>query len=157
MNFWKDRPVLLTGGAGFIGSHLATTLVHRGARVTVVDNLERGAKGHLGKVLDHIHFFAMDLRDPDVALRLCKGMDTVMHLASKVGGTEYYTHRAHDVIEANLSIDGNVLDGILRRSVPHYFYASSAHVYPVGLHTGTTPQPIRENQELPAHPDLSYG
>lgn len=48
-------------------------------------------------------------------------------------------HRACDVIEANLSIDGNVLDGVLRRSVPHYFYASSAYVYPVGLHTVTTP------------------
>ncbi len=157
MNFWKDRSILVTGGAGFIGSHLTTALVHRGARVTVVDSLERGTKGHLRKVLNHIRFFALDLRDPDVALRLCKGMDTVMHLASKVGGIEYYTHRPHDVIEANLSIDGNVLDGVLRRSVPHYFYASSAHVYPVRLHTGTTPQPIEENQDLSVYPELSYG
>ena len=157
MNFWRNRSVLVTGGAGFIGSHLTTALVTRGARVTVVDNLERGTKGHLGKVLDHIRFFALDLRDPDVALRLCKGMDTVMHLASKVGGIEYYAYRAHDVIEANLSMDGNVLNGVLRRYVPHYFYASSAHVYPIRPQTISAAQPIKENQVLPAHPELSYG
>ena len=75
----------MTGGAGFIGSQLTTVPVHRGDRATVVDNLERGTKGRLGKVSDCIRFFALDLHEPDVALRLCKGMDTVMHLASKVG------------------------------------------------------------------------
>ena len=157
MNFWKDRPVLVTGGAGFIGSHLTIALVNRGARVTVVDNLERGRKENLGQVLDRIDFFPLDLREPGAAFGLCKGMDAVMHLASKIGGIDYYMHRPHDVIEANLLMDGNVLDGVLRRSVPHYFYASSAHVYPVGLQTASRVQPIKENQALPAHPGLSYG
>lgn len=54
-------------------------------------------------------------------------------------------------------IDGNVLGGVLRRSVPHYFYASSAHVSPVGLETTFSVRPVKENQSLPAHPGLSYG
>ena len=80
-----------------------------------------------------------------------------MHLASKIGGIDYYTRRPSEVIEANLLIDGNVLDGVLRRSVPHYFYASSAHVYPIGIQTASSAQPVEENQAFPSHPGLSYG
>ena len=147
----------MTGGAGFIGSHLTSALVNRGARVTVVDNLERGRKESLGRVLDRIKFFALDLHDPDVSFRLCKGMDLVIHLASKVGGIDYYTRCPHDIIEANLVVDGNVLEGVLRSNVPHYFYASSAHVYPIRIQTKRSDLPIKENDVIPACPELSYG
>ena len=67
-------------------------------------------------------------------------------------------HRVYDVIQDTLLIDGNVLDRILWRSVPHYSYASSAHVYPVGLYTVSAPQPVKENQGLSSHPDFPmYG
>lgn len=156
-NFYKDRSVLVTGGAGFIGSHLVPALVDCGANVSVVDNLERGRKEVLCNVLDHIEFFDLDLRESGVASRLCEGMDAVIHLAAKVGGIDYYTRRAHEVLETNLLIDGNVLNGVLRRRVPRYFYASSAHVYPVTLQTDPRTPPIKEHQALPADPELSYG
>ena len=44
MSFWKNKKILITGGAGFIGSHLANNLIAEGAKVTVIDNLQRGEK-----------------------------------------------------------------------------------------------------------------
>jgi UDP-glucose 4-epimerase len=49
---WQKRPVLITGGASFIGSHLADALVERGARVTVVDDLSSGRREHLQSHLE---------------------------------------------------------------------------------------------------------
>ena len=157
MSFWSGKSVLVTGGAGFIGSHLTPALVAAGARVTVVDNLERSSKDALRAVWAQIAFHEVDLLDQQTAIRVCAGQDVVLHLASKVGGIGYYTRKPFEVIEANLQIDGNVLSAALVQEVPFYFYASSAHVYPIELQGDAEAQPIREEQVLPAHPELSYG
>ena len=157
MSFWSGKAVLVTGGAGFIGSHLTPALVAAGARVSVVDNLERGKKEALRAVWGEITFHEADLLDRQVANQVCAGQDVVFHLASKVGGIGYYTQRPFEVLEANLQMDGNVLDAVLTRAVPFYFYASSAHVYPIELQRDAEAPPIREDQVLPAHPELSYG
>jgi GDP-D-mannose 3', 5'-epimerase len=157
MSFWSGKYVLVTGGAGFIGSHLTPALVAAGAHVTVVDNLERGITEGLRAVWEQIEFHQADLLDRQVASKVCADQDVVFHLASKVGGIGYYTRRPFEVIEANLQIDGNVLSAVLAHEVPFYFYASSAHVYPIGLQGDANAPPIREEQVLPAHPELSYG
>lgn len=157
MSFWSGKSVLVTGGAGFIGSHLTSALIAAGARVTVVDNLERGSKDALRAVWAQIAFHEVDLLDRETALRVCAGQDVVFHLASKVGGIGYYTGKPFEVIEANLQIDGKVLEAALAHEVPFYFYASSTHVYPIELQGDTEAAPIREDQVLPAHPELSYG
>ncbi len=54
MNFWKNKKVLVAGGAGFIGSHLIERLVDKGAKVRVVDNLENSSLENLGRVKDKI-------------------------------------------------------------------------------------------------------
>jgi nucleoside-diphosphate-sugar epimerase len=157
MSFWSGKSVLVTGGAGFIGSHLTPALVAAGARVSVVDNLERGNKEALRAVWEEIIFHEADLLDRQVANQVCAGQDVVLHLASKVGGIGYYTRRPFEVIESNLQMDGNVLGAVLACAVPFYFYASSAHVYPIELQRDAEAPPIREDQALPAHPELSYG
>src|SRR5215469_519932 len=157
MSFWSGKSVLVTGGAGFIGSHLTPALVAAGARVSVVDNLERGKKEALRAIWGEITFHKADLLDRRVVDRVCAGKDAVLHLASKVGGIGYYTQRPFEVLEANLQMDGNVLDAVLACAVPFYFYASSAHVYPIELQRDAEAPPIREDQILPAHPELSYG
>lgn len=53
-DYWKKKKVLVTGGAGFLGSHLVEYLVEDGANVTVVDNLERGRLENLDAVRPHI-------------------------------------------------------------------------------------------------------
>jgi nucleoside-diphosphate-sugar epimerase len=157
MAFWSAKSVLVTGGAGFIGSHLTPALVAAGARVSVVDNLERGKKEALRAVWGEITFHEADLLDRRVAAKVCDGQDVVFHLASKVGGIGYYAQRPFEVLEANLQMDGNVLGAVLACAVPFYFYASSAHVYPIELQRDAAAPPIREDQILPAHPELSYG
>jgi nucleoside-diphosphate-sugar epimerase len=157
MSFWSGKSVLVTGGAGFIGSHLTPALLAADARVTVVDNLERGSREGLRSVWEGITFREADLLDRQVAYRVCAGQDVVFHLASKVGGIGYYTQRPFEVLEANLQIDGNMLAAVLACAVPFYFYASSAHVYPIELQCDAEAPPIREEQVLPAHPELSYG
>ena len=133
MSFWSGKSVLVAGGAGFIGWHLTPALVAAGARVSVVDNMERGKKEALQPVWQEITFHEADLLDRRVADRVCAGQDVVFHLASKVGGIGYYTQKPFEVIEANLQMDGNVLGAVLASAVPFYFYASSAHVYPIEL------------------------
>ena len=72
---------LVTGGAGFIGSHLATELRRRGHRVRVADSLITGKKGNLDHIPD-VEFLEGDLADLDFARRSAEGCDFVLHQAA---------------------------------------------------------------------------
>ena len=76
--------VLITGGAGFIGSHLVDRLVNEGYNVRVVDNLSSGRVENLKKHIEKntIDFLIGDLKDPQVALKAVDGVDVVFHLAA---------------------------------------------------------------------------
>ncbi len=156
-NWWFRRKVLITGGAGFIGSHLVRRLLTEGAALRVVDNLERGRLDNLGNALPHIEFRRHDLRSAALCQKCCEGIEVVIHLASKVGGIGYYRERPGDVFRANTLIDLNVWSAAISAAVPYYFYASSAHVYPGELQQCPDAPLIREAQACPANPGLSYG
>src|SRR5262249_35209999 len=156
-SWWKSRSVLVTGGAGFIGSNLAARLVEEGAQVRIVDNLERGRLEYLGPYLSDLEFREADLRNLQVCLDACDGVDVVIHLASKVGGIKYYMQRAGEVFAENTIIDHNVWSAAQDKGVPFYFYASSAHVYPGDLQQTPDSPLIHEEQAYPANPELSYG
>ncbi len=157
MRMWSGQRVLVTGGAGFIGSHLTERLVNLGAKVRVVDNLERGRKEYLRSVESQIDFICDDLRLREVCRRVCQDIDFVFHLASKVGGIKYYITRPSEVIIDNTLIDTHMLSAALDAGVPRYLYASSAHIYPIELQGSPDAALIREEQAIPAHPELSYG
>jgi nucleoside-diphosphate-sugar epimerase len=70
---------LVTGGAGFIGSHIAERLVERGDSVVVLDNLSTGKVENLAGCRDRITFIEGDLRDPDTVKSACRGVDYVLH------------------------------------------------------------------------------
>ena len=154
---WRGRRVLVTGGAGFIGSHLVPELVRLGADVRVIDNLERGKREHLGEWLPRIEFVEDDLRDPGTCGEAMRGVDTVFHLAAKVGGIGYYLEKCGDVLVQNTLIDANVLAAARAAGVARYVYASSAHVYPIELQNDPEARALREEDALPANPELSYG
>ena len=157
MTWWEKRRVLVTGGAGFIGSNLVQSLLAEKVLVRVVDNLERGRREYLGTNLSIIDFRCEDLLDPEVCRRACEDVDVVIHLASKVGGISYYLTEKGEVFRKNVAIDNNMWSAALDKEVPYYFYASSAHVYPIELQQTPNPPKIREEQAYPASPSLSYG
>lgn len=74
--------ILVTGGAGFIGSHLVDALVERGDSVVVVDNLSSGREENLARVRDRIEFVRGDIRDLDLVRSLTRGCDHVLHEAA---------------------------------------------------------------------------
>ena len=117
MSYWNGRRTLVTGGAGFIGSHLVEMLVADGARVRVVDNLERGRLSNLEAVRDQIEFIQQDLRDPRVSEQATAGMECVINMAAKVTGIEYNRTHQGDMYTSNVLINTNVLDAARRNDV----------------------------------------
>jgi len=77
--------VLITGGAGFIGSHLCDAFVNKGAKVTTLDNLSTGTRENISHIEDKIRIHAGDIRDPDLVESLIKESDLVLHMAAVLG------------------------------------------------------------------------
>lgn len=74
---------LITGGAGFIGSHLATRLVREGQRIRVLDNLASGSVRNLADVRDDLEFIEGDIRDPAAVHQAMRGVEVVFHEAAE--------------------------------------------------------------------------
>lgn len=147
MNDWDDlaedipqafasRPVLVTGGASFIGSHLVDALVALSARVRVVDDLSSGKVANIRRHVDSgaIEFVRADLLDSSVAAEAVAGMHTVFHLAANHGGRGYVDlHQA--ACATNLQLDGALFRACRLAGVDKVVYASSGCVYPNHLQT----------------------
>ncbi|HEY7220060.1 MAG TPA: NAD-dependent epimerase/dehydratase family protein, partial [Candidatus Binatia bacterium] len=90
MSFWEQKKVVVTGGYGFIGSHLVERLLDAGADVKVADFApgER-SKSNLAAVERDLEFEEADLADPQACTKICRGADVVMHLAAKIRGVGY--------------------------------------------------------------------
>ena len=73
---------LVTGGAGFIGSHVAERLLREGHPVRVVDNLSTGDERNIALLGGEVEFVRGDLRDPEICRRVCTGVELVFHLAA---------------------------------------------------------------------------
>ena len=78
------RHALVTGGAGFIGSHLVNALIGRGTRVTVIDNLSTGHRENLPGTGSGLDFHEGDIRDRDLLQKLMDGVDVIFHQAAVV-------------------------------------------------------------------------
>lgn len=123
------KSYLVTGGAGFIGSHLVDALLGRGDNVRVLDNLSTGRVANVATAAD---FVEGDIRDPSLLTECLSGVDGCFHLAavSSVHGSPEVLTRAHEV---NLVGARNVFDAVGERAaagstIPVVF-ASSAAVY----------------------------
>ena len=156
-NFWKGKRVLITGGAGLIGSSLAHNLFLEGSKLTLVDNLERGKLEYIEGLLSEIKFLKSDLRNLSECYEAVNNIDIVIHLASKVGGIGFYQDRPFEVMTDNIKIDSNIIRASVDSGIKRFFYASSAHVYPLELQMKPECPLISEEQAQPANPELSYG
>jgi UDP-glucose 4-epimerase len=116
---------LVTGGAGFIGSHLVELLLSKGCEVVVVDNL---ATGHRSQVPAKATFLQGDVGDPQLLARALPGCDVVFHLAA-VSSVQDSLDRPMEVHNTNLTATLALLEASVRHKVPRIVFSSSAAVY----------------------------
>ena len=144
----SSRNVLVTGGAGFIGSHLVLALLDQGHKVTVIDDLSNGLQSNLDLFRDNIDFVESSIVDSNELNKAAKGKDTIFHLAavSNVQQTLDHPDQAHAV---NATGTLNVLE-TARANNAHVVYSSSAATY------GDT-EPTPKTELGPTEPISLYG
>jgi GDP-L-fucose synthase len=129
-SYFRSKNVLVTGGTGFIGSHVVEKLVKLGARVTVLDRLRDGQIKHIPHLKDKIRLIQGDCADTQDALNACKNQQIVMNLAARVGGIAF--NRAHQgmMLHNNLAIELTMIEAARKAGVERFLVISSACVYP---------------------------
>ena len=119
--------ILVTGGAGFIGSHIAEYLVQRGDDVTILDNLNTGNKENLAKINDKINFVNGDIRDYKLLEELVHDTNGVFHEAALASVQDSFNMK-DEYIDVNV----NGTENILKLGKEYGFkivYASSSSIY----------------------------
>src|SRR5512139_1156049 len=139
----RDMNVLVTGGAGFIGSHLVEALIQRGDEVWVMDDLSTGSLENLAGI-EHggrLHFFEGSVLDPEQVQGLVDRVDFVHHLAAAVGVKYVLDHPLHSLL-TNIRGTENVLESAHRAGGKPVVLFSSSEVYGKG-----TRVPFVEDQD----------
>jgi len=140
------KNALITGGAGFIGSHIAEKLLAKGINVTILDNLSTGSTDNIPK---NVKFINGDILDPETINKSLKDIDIVFHDAAKVSIRNSVNHFFDDA-KTNLSGTLNILKAFKDSGVKKLIYASSMAVYGEAKYT-----PIDEKH--PVEPNSPYG
>lgn len=153
--------ILVTGGAGMIGSNLVHRLLQRGDDVQVVDNLWRGSLDYL-RFPDvefdlKTRFFQRDLREPGVLESLPGTYDYIVHLADVVAGVDYVFSNQGVIFRDNILINCNVIASVRKLKPRGYLYVGTACSFPQALQSGPEAAPLREEDQYPAHPESAYG
>jgi nucleoside-diphosphate-sugar epimerase len=119
---------LVTGGAGFIGSHLVEALLTRGNSVRVLDNLSSGYIENLQPVINHIEFFNGDIQDSAIVKKAMHGVDYVFHLAAMVSVPQSM-HQPMDAELMNAAGTLNLLQAASEAGVRCFVLSSTCAVY----------------------------
>ncbi len=131
------KHILITGGAGFVGSHLADELLARGYRVRVLDELSAQVHGEEGQrpsyLSPDVELQNGDIRDPDAVRRALQGVDAVYHLAATVGVGQsmYEIARYTSVNNMGTAV---LLEALIKNPVEKLVVASSMSIYGEGLY-----------------------
>lgn len=136
------KHVVVTGGAGFIGSHLVTRLLEDGYRVTVIDNLCTGNLSNLKHIRDHFEFVLGDVADSELLIRALRGVDIVFHHAAiaSVPRSVNFPLESH---QACTTATVRLLDACRNAGVRRVVYAGSSSAY------GNNPNSPLAETELP--------
>src|SRR5438034_10535656 len=131
MSFWKQKKVVVTGGYGFIGSHLVERLLDAGANVKVADFAPSdGARNNLEAVERDIEFQEADLVDPQACGKVCRGAEIVMHLAAKIRGVGYNVKHHGEMFFSNALMNLYMMEAARQASVDRFLCVSTVGVYP---------------------------
>ena len=118
---------VVTGGAGFIGSHLVSRLVELGHEVVVIDNYKRGNKLEKG-IIDQIEIIEADVRDESTVLTSLKGVDFIFHFAA-VLGVDIVADNPLETMETEILGIKNIAKGAIAHAARKVIYASTSGVY----------------------------
>lgn len=147
--------VLITGGLGFIGSHLALALVKKGKRVRILDNNFRGDFENLKGAKGKIDIITGGIKDLNQVRRAVKGVNTIFHLAY-INGTEYFYTQPRLVLEVGIKGTLNVIDAAIANGVKNFIFASSSETYQTPI-TIPTPEDIALIVPDVKNPRFTYG
>lgn len=141
------KKYLITGGAGFIGSHIARQLIHGGNDVWIADNLSTGSKDNIPK---EAHFLKMDLSQKTSYKRLPnEQFDAILHLAAQSSGPISYYKPVYD-LKANALATLLLLRWCYEKGMKRFLFASS-----MGVYGNPEKLPVEENDRC--HPTSFYG
>ena len=130
----------ITGGAGFIGSHLADALIARGDGVTILDNLSTGSKENIAHILEKVTFVEGDIRNQELVEQLTKDADVVLHMAAALGVQTIMRHTVESV-STNFTGSEVVMQAALKFN-KRLIIASTSEIY------GKNPkQPLSETDD----------
>ncbi len=142
--------VVVTGGAGFIGSALVRLLLAAGATVRVVDNLVNGKRENLAEVADQdgLTLYEADIRDADAMRDILRGSDLVYNLACL--GVRHSIHSPHENHEVNATATLQLLSAARELGVGRFIYVSTSEVY-------GTARTVPMSEDHPTFPHTVYG
>lgn len=148
-NKLKDKTVLVTGGAGFIGSNLVKEFLERGYNVRVIDNFSTGSLEKVKPFLDKVEFIEGDLTDFGIAKKAANGADFILHQAAipSVARSIKAPLLSHD---SNITATLNILLAAKENNVKKFVYASSSSIY------GNSPT-LPKKEDMAPNPLSFYG
>jgi UDP-glucose 4-epimerase len=145
----EGAKILVTGGAGFIGSELVCQLATAGALITVVDNLVNGKRENLREVIgNQVSLEVVDIRDSEAMGKLLDGVDIIYHLACL--GVRHSIHDPRENHEVNASATLQLLELSRKLKVGRFVYISTSEVYGTASYTPMT-------EQHPTMPHTVYG
>ncbi len=131
--------ILVTGGAGFIGSHVVDRLVAEGHQVRVLDDLSTGRLENLAGVRDRIEFVQGDIRERNAVTKACQGVEAIIHEAAWRSVPKSMAD-PYGYVEVNVLATAGLLEAAAKAKVKRFVFVSSSSVY-----GETTKVPMRED------------
>ncbi|MFC6952958.1 NAD-dependent epimerase/dehydratase family protein [Halorubellus litoreus] len=151
---WEDSKTLVTGGAGFIGSHLTERLVAEGADVVVADDFSRGSLDNISHLEADIELVPADLTTQEGCMKATEDVDHVFHLAASVGGIHYIQRENIGGLTPSVLMNQHMLEAARIQNVENFLFASSACIY---RQQHDELNRFSEEQAIPANPHSTYG
>lgn len=144
----ENKKILITGGFGFIGRHLAKSLLENNYEVTIIDNLYHGQKIEEIPFINKVKFINGDIRDKKIVDDACKNIDIIFHLAA-LSNIRDSLEDPQYCFSTNAMGTFNILSSAVKNNVKKIIFSSSREIY------GNSPTPAKE--ESPLNPTNIYG